>query len=360
MQVKSSVQPVCNDMAISVTIVTKNRAEQLAKGLKSLVDQRFPQKDFEVIVADNGSSDHSRAVIENYATKFENFRCIFDPRPGQLVGWHRALSVARGEINCFIDDDVRPQPTWLAALAEIYRDESVGMATGPIELTFDSDPPEWLNHMKLGGTVAQTLPYLGMLDCGREICEIPGNFVWGTNFSVRRPLLEEAGGFHPCAMPRDLLHYYGDGEIHVGRYVSARGHKILYHPEAKVLHDIPSSRLTFEAVALKFETTAYSRSFQTLRKMRKAYPDPTDLEIVSISNRYFRDPLVAPTELKEAVVKGLARGFRRQLEYFKSDKYFRKWVLRENYLDIDSCYEDPTLMDYVAANQIETDWRRDN
>ena len=69
MQVKSSVQPVCNDIAISVTIVTKNRAEQLAKGLKSLVDQRFPQKDFEVIVADNGSSDHSRAVIENYATK---------------------------------------------------------------------------------------------------------------------------------------------------------------------------------------------------------------------------------------------------------------------------------------------------
>ncbi len=46
----------------------------------------------------------------------------------------------------------------------------------------------------------------GMLEFGDEIKEIPVDFVWGSNFLIRRQALIEAGGFHPGGMPRNLFH----------------------------------------------------------------------------------------------------------------------------------------------------------
>jgi len=47
---------------ISVIIPTFNRAELLRLSLRSLTRQSLPKQDFEVIVIDDGSSDHTRQV----------------------------------------------------------------------------------------------------------------------------------------------------------------------------------------------------------------------------------------------------------------------------------------------------------
>ena len=342
-------------MDISVTIVTCNRAASLARSLAALAIQDFDRRNFEVIVADNGSTDHTKAVCDEYIHQFAHFKYIFDARPGQLVGWHQALEIAQGDITCFIDDDVRPTISWLSALNDAYAAPDVGMATGPITLSYKSEPPDWLSHMTLGEPGSQTLPYLGLLDIGNKTSEISGNFVWGSNFSVRRELLKQVGGFHPCAMPSRLLHFYGDGEIHVGREVTNRGHKVIYHPSAKVVHDIPAGRLTLEAVEKKFQTTGYARSFQTLRRAGDAYEEPSADEINEICQRYFRDPGNEPAALRQAVVEGLSSGFTRHLDNFKNDPAFRDWVLRENYLDLDTCYSHPDLTGFFRDG--EGDWR---
>ena len=57
----------CIGMDFSVTIVTKNRAKYLVYGLECLVGQTFPQKDFEVIIADNGSVDETKEVVDNFS-----------------------------------------------------------------------------------------------------------------------------------------------------------------------------------------------------------------------------------------------------------------------------------------------------
>lgn len=345
-------------MDFSVTIVTLNRADRLARGLRALAEQDFPKNNFEVIIADNGSTDETKAVADDFAAAFPNFRYLFDDRPGQMVGWHRALAEATGDITCFIDDDAEPAPGWLSGLADAYTNAAVGMATGPIDLVLEAEPPDWLDHLKLGEPGSQTLPFLGLLDCGDEVREVPGNFVWGTNFSVRRHLLIEVGGFHPCAMPASLLHFHGDGEIHVGREVSDRGHKVLYHPEAGVKHHIPAARLSLEAVSTKYRTTAYTRGFQTLRSTGEAYVMPGEEELDGMVHRYFREPDAAPAELHAAIMAGLRDGFRRHLDAFTGDPHFRDWVLRENYLDLDSCYVHPTFEQYRASAGDQTDWRQ--
>jgi glycosyltransferase involved in cell wall biosynthesis len=340
----------------SVTITTFNRAESLRRSLEALTQQDYPLDGVEIIVADNGSTDHTKGVADSFAARFPNFRYLHDARPGQLVGWHRAFRVATGSTTCFIDDDVRPDPGWLAALSEAYRDPHVGLATGPIRLAFEETPPDWLALMTLGEPGNETIPLLGGLEAGPVTREIPGNFVWGTNFSVRRTVLVEVGGFHPCAMPWDLIRFYGDGEIHIGRTAEQRGHRILYRPGASVQHDIPAGRLSMEAVMRKFTTSGCARSFQAIRASGQPVAAPSAAEIRAIARRYFRDADAAPIDLVQAVEMGLDHGMALQRDAFRTDPDFRDWVMRENYLDLDSCYRHPDLAARAPA-AASTDWR---
>jgi GT2 family glycosyltransferase len=53
---------------VSVVIPTYNRAELLRQQLHGLARQRFAPERFEVVVADDGSSDHTAEVVESFAT----------------------------------------------------------------------------------------------------------------------------------------------------------------------------------------------------------------------------------------------------------------------------------------------------
>jgi glycosyltransferase involved in cell wall biosynthesis len=340
-------------MTVSVIITTCNRADSLARVLEALVAQDFSKSDFEIIVSDNGSRDHTHEVAQAFAKRAANLRYVFDARPGQLVGWHRGLALAQGEITCFIDDDSLPSPTWLAALDDAYRDARVGLVTGPIALPIGQTGPDWLQHLTLGEPGGQTLPFLGLLDCGRAIRDIPGNFVWGTNFTVRRSVLVEVGGFHPGAMPWHLIRFYGDGEVHVGRSASQRGYRVLYHPAAAVTHDVDPNRFTIEGVYRKLVTSGCARAYQTLRGTGALFPIPDESEIASIAGRYFRDVTAVPKELSDAVEKGLRDGISRVHTGFESDPMFRDWIMRPDYLDLDAAYVHPAL---TAANDTQ-DWR---
>jgi glucosyl-dolichyl phosphate glucuronosyltransferase len=343
-------------MDTTVTITTVNRADSLAKGLEALLHQDFPQNAFEVIVADNGSTDHTKEVCEDYAGKFENFTYIFDARPGQLVGWHRALDISKGGVCCFIDDDVCPEPSWLGGVQDAYQDHSVGLATGPIKLAFEGTPPDWVKSMVMGEPGAQTLPAYGMLDFGTAVNEIPGNFVWGANFTVRKSCLLEISGFHPGAMPGRLLRFYGDAEIHVGRSVEALGNKVLYHPDISVVHHIPASRLTLEAVKSKFKTTGFTRSFALLRQLGQPYDLPSEEEFHAMALRYFDDPDNAPDELIRTIQDGFTEGVIEHRQSFIDDAAFRDWVMQVNYLDLNKCYVHPDLLEKNAPGET-IDWR---
>ena len=52
---------------ISVSLATRNRAALLAETLDALAAQRWPRDRFEIVVADNGSTDDTRSVVERAA-----------------------------------------------------------------------------------------------------------------------------------------------------------------------------------------------------------------------------------------------------------------------------------------------------
>ena len=62
--------------SISVVIPTRNRASVLPRCLDSLLRQTLPKDRFEVIVADNRSSDETHQVCEHFSGLFPHFQYL--------------------------------------------------------------------------------------------------------------------------------------------------------------------------------------------------------------------------------------------------------------------------------------------
>jgi GT2 family glycosyltransferase len=104
---------------VSVVVSTYERPERLAALLEALREQTLAQEQFEVVVVDNGSSPATAAVLATARAAgglalvtLRNEQSL-GPAGGRNRGWREA----RGELVAFTDDDCRPAPGWLEALA---------------------------------------------------------------------------------------------------------------------------------------------------------------------------------------------------------------------------------------------------
>jgi GT2 family glycosyltransferase len=109
-----------NDPQISVILATHNRRELLGRCLQALTRQTLDPADFEVIVADDGSSDGSADMAEALATPYR-LLVLRHGRLGHAATQNKALEVAAGPIGVLLDDDVIPGPELLEAHIAAHR-----------------------------------------------------------------------------------------------------------------------------------------------------------------------------------------------------------------------------------------------
>ena len=53
-------------MKVSVIVATYNCERYLSRAVRSLIDQSFPKDDYEIIVVDDGSTDHTERILESF------------------------------------------------------------------------------------------------------------------------------------------------------------------------------------------------------------------------------------------------------------------------------------------------------
>lgn len=90
-------------MKISVIIPVYNSSTYLRKCLDSVVNQTL--KDIEIIVINDGSTDDSKNIIEEYSCKYKNI--IFIDQENKGIGKTRNIGIkkATGEYITFVDSD---------------------------------------------------------------------------------------------------------------------------------------------------------------------------------------------------------------------------------------------------------------
>jgi len=112
----------------SVIIPTFNRAAFLREAVDSVLSQT--EKDFELIVVDDGSTDATRATVESYG---ERVRYFFQANAGASAARNCGIKNARGQFITFLDSDdlwlpkkLARQIAWMKTHPEImlcYTDE---------------------------------------------------------------------------------------------------------------------------------------------------------------------------------------------------------------------------------------------
>lgn len=115
-------------LRLSVIIITRNRAELLRRALEALRHQRRPPD--EVVVVNNGSSDHTAQVIAEAAEHLP-VRAVDEPTPGIPRARNAGARAATGDVLCYTDDDATADPGWLEALEDRFqRDPRIGLVGG--------------------------------------------------------------------------------------------------------------------------------------------------------------------------------------------------------------------------------------
>ena len=171
-------------MLVTVGICTFNRAELLRRTLESLLALELPADvNWEVVVVNNNSTDHTDAVVEEYRNRLP-VRREFEPQPGKSNALNRAISAANGEYILWTDDDVVVDPNWLAAYVGAFRRRpEAALFGGPVIPKLEPPVPPWVAE----SLSALAGPYAArdFSDDEQPLSVAEDRVPYGANFAIR-------------------------------------------------------------------------------------------------------------------------------------------------------------------------------
>lgn len=104
-------------VTISIIMLTYNREKFIERAIKSVLAQDF--SDYEFIIVDNGSTDRSGAIADEYADKDPRIKVIHRERGNIGSGRNAGLEAAQGAYITFADDDDECAPDYLSFLYKL-------------------------------------------------------------------------------------------------------------------------------------------------------------------------------------------------------------------------------------------------
>lgn len=115
------MQESTNSPFFSIIVPVYNVAPYLRECMESVLAQAFP--DWEAICVDDGSTDESGDILDEYAAKDRRFRVFHQPNAGVSAARNKGLDHASGEWISFIDSDDSVPDDYLSAFVQ-YKPKS--------------------------------------------------------------------------------------------------------------------------------------------------------------------------------------------------------------------------------------------
>lgn len=111
---------------ISVIMLTYNRKDFVGKAVESILNQNF--WDFELIIIDNNSTDHSAELLRKYAEQDKRIRLLRRADSNIGAGRNLGLDQAKGEYFTFVDDDDYCETDYLGFLLDLAETNDADIA----------------------------------------------------------------------------------------------------------------------------------------------------------------------------------------------------------------------------------------
>lgn len=139
--------------------------------------------DWNLLVVDNGSQDHTQRVIAQYSSRLK-LRSVIEPRAGLSNARNCGVAAAAGDYLVWTDDDVTVDPGWLQAYVEAFRRwPDAALFGGTIIPELEPPTPPW---------IAESVPVLGGMlalrdfgDMALPLNVVAGLLPFGANYAIR-------------------------------------------------------------------------------------------------------------------------------------------------------------------------------
>lgn len=209
----------------SVVIASRNRPRMLRETIGSILSgEKLPA---EIVVVDQSD------VPDPEVASLGDGRCpityVLSTARGLSVARNEAARRAASEVLVFADDDMYATPTWLGSLLRAFAEAGErSVVTGRVT----AGEPE-IAHAPVPAHVARDTPavYQGRLDT---------DVLAGGNIAISRAALEEVGGWDERMGPGGRFPAAEDNDL--GLRLLANGYRIVYAPEAELVHRAWRSR----------------------------------------------------------------------------------------------------------------------
>ncbi|MDF2645134.1 MAG: ydaM [Paenibacillus sp.] len=217
---------------VTIMVPAHNEGKVITQTVEALLALEYPHDRYEIIVINDNSSDNSSGLLGKLQQKYpgRNLTIINTDAVTGGKGKSNALNLgfdkSRGELIAIYDADNTPEKKALLYLvSEITNDSKLGAVVGKFR-TRNRDANLLTRFINI-----ETLSFQWMAQAGRwklfKLCTIPG-----TNFIMRREIIERIGGWDVKAIAEDT-------EISFRIYMM--GYRIKFQPKAVTWEQEPQT-----------------------------------------------------------------------------------------------------------------------
>jgi hypothetical protein len=204
---------------ISVVMVSFNQAAFLEEGLRSILEQDYPNLEF--IVIDGNSTDGSVDILELWRPRLADL--VIESDRGQSDGLNKGFTRATGEILTWVNSDDLLEPGALFRVAQAFAAPGVDMVAGGCrQIGISRDKIILNHHNRLPFGIQIALPLGLLLEMDRFW--LTGSFFYQPEVFFSREIWKRSGG-----RLRTDLNYVLDYDLWVR--MAAAGAHILHIPD---------------------------------------------------------------------------------------------------------------------------------
>ena len=179
------------DTKLTIIIPVRNEAENILKLLQDLNNQDYPFENFEVIVANDGSTDDTEQLVlafqevAKYDLKLLNIFNENETSPKKRA-IKKSIEISSGQLIITTDGDCRVSANWLTSIQQCFKASDAKLISSPVTFTSEN----------IFFNTAQIIEFASLIGSGACAMYLKRpNMCNGANIAYTREVFEEVGGF---------------------------------------------------------------------------------------------------------------------------------------------------------------------